>query len=518
MMEGSDLVGKIFNGEFSNVSDESSGDEFTATSPCVVNLSRTTSERENTSSTSPVSNASTSSKNASNARCIYLITYSQADAVKVPSRQAFADIICAEFQQPVDGKQQIVSKWACAAEIHPNTSGFHYHLCIHLNRQRRFKQVAMNLNLKHGICVDFKPWVTTYYDAFSYVTKLDAHYCISDGHPDLDNGRPRTTTAIMAKSKRSLTDAADGPTHSSLAPVKKTPRMDNSQVSKLIVKHEIKTQDELAYLAKQQAKEGKDDLNRWMLTHNRSSREELIHTTWLVENAQDKRARKKKSRMEILTDALDQECSTDTESGNKCNGTWLPAALEVLRLNNVERDYFASLVKNALKYGRRKKNNIMIVGSTNCAKSFMFLPLEEIFDVFETPSKSSFNFVGALDKEVLFFNDMRYRGNGVGDKEFMPWSQLLNLLEGAAMNIAMPKNHFAQDVQWKKRPPIFATSEYRITRIMNGQMDVGETAQMDQRWVYIDFKYDFSGRCNYDLVPCARCFARLILGNDEAQE
>ena len=95
----------------------------------------------------------------------------------------------------------------------------------------------------------------------------------------------------------------------------------------------------------------------------------------------------------------------------------------------------------------------MIVRSTNCAKSFMLLPLWEIFDCFKTPLKSSFNFVAALGKEVLFFNDLRYRANGVGDREFMLWSQLLNLLEGAAMNIAMPKNHFAQEVQWKKRLP-----------------------------------------------------------------
>ena len=114
-----------------------------------------------------------------------------------------------------------------------------------------------------------------------------------------------------------------------------------------------------------------------------------------------------------------------------------------------------------------------------CAKSFMLAPLQEIYDCFVSPSNSTFNFVGALEKEVLFFNDFRYKANGVGDKEFMVWSQLLNLLEGAPMNVAMPKNHFAQDVQWSKRPPIFATSDERISRILNGRLDKGETSQMD---------------------------------------
>ena len=220
--------------------------------------------------------------------------------------------------------------------------------------------------------------------------------------------------------------------------------------------------------------------------------------------------------MELLKDAKNQPCRIDTETGLECNGSWLEAALDVLQNNNIERKFFSDLIKNALQFGRGKGNNIMIIGQTNCAKSFMLAPLQEIYDCFVSPSNSTFNFnfVGALEKEVLFFNDLRYKANGVGDKEFMPWSQLLNLLEGAPMNIAMPKSHYTQDAQWRKRPPIFATSDERITRIMNGRLDKGETAQMEQRWTYIQFNYSYTGRCNYRLIPCGKCFADLILDTE----
>lgn len=82
------------------------------------------------------------------------------------------------------------------------------------------------------------------------------------------------------------------------------------------------------------------------------------------------------------------------------------------------------------------------------------------------------------------------------------------------MNVPMPKNHFAEDVHWTKRPPIFATSDEKITRIMSGRLDKGETSQMNERWTYIELNHSFTGKCNYKLIPCGKCFAKLILGED----
>ena len=52
----------------------------------------------------------------------------------------------------------------------------------------------------------------------------------------------------------------------------------------------------------------------------------------------------------------------------------------------------------------------MIIGETNCGKSFMLMPLLRIYDCF------TFNFVGAHEKEVLLFSDICYEVNEKGGK------------------------------------------------------------------------------------------------------
>ena len=186
----------------------------------------------------------------------------------------------------------------------------------------------------------------------------------------------------------------------------------------------------------------------------------------------------------------------------------------MLNLNNLSVISFCSSIRECLEKGRGKGRNLMIIGGTNRAKSFMFLPMLYIYDCFTCPSNGTFNWVGANDKEVLLFNDIRYGGNGEGDRKFMAWRMFLNLLEGAPINIQMPKNHFAADVEWIKRQPIFATSEQKIVRIMNHRVDEGETDQMNQRWKYVEFNHRFDKKnINYDLVHCPRCFAELVLNN-----
>ena len=69
------------------------------------------------------------------------------------------------------------------------------------------------------------------------------------------------------------------------------------------------------------------------------------------------------------------------------------------------------------------------------------------------PSDTNFNWVGAPEMEVIFLNDLRY-----SDK-IMPWNVFLNFLEGAEIQVSMPKNHFAKDVTWSRKQPIFATAD-----------------------------------------------------------
>ena len=92
----------------------------------------------------------------------------------------------------------------------------------------------------------------------------------------------------------------------------------------------------------------------------------------------------------------------DAVNGLKCQGSWLRAAKEVLHHNNIDRGYFSQLIKNSLQSGQGKRNNIMIIGPNNCAKSFMLAPLQKIYKFFSNLLSSAFSFVGAIEKEEFF--------------------------------------------------------------------------------------------------------------------
>ena len=96
-----------------------------------------------------------------------------------------------------------------------------------------------------------------------------------------------------------------------------------------------------------------------------------------------------------------------------------------------------------------------------------------------TPSNGNYNWVSAPEKEVIFLNDLRYGKDG--DSRLMPCNRFLNFLEGATINISMPKIFYAKDFEWSEKQPVFATADKTIVRIVNGVYDSDETSQMDER-------------------------------------
>ena len=163
-----------------------------------------------------------------------------------------------------------------------------------------------------------------------------------------------------------------------------------------------------------------------------------------------------------------------------CEKRWLPAALEGVFRNNIDTISFARQVVNTLTKGRGKGSNLFMVGPENCAKSFMLISLSIMFNYFFCPLNSKFNFVTAIDKEINFHNDLRYGLDGNGDDRLLQWNQFLNLLEGAAVNVAIPKNVYASDQEWTALQPRFATSDQCIVRIINGKIDYGQTDPMNK--------------------------------------
>ena len=437
-------------------------------------------------------------------RQIYLITYSQADVLKVQGRETFAEFVTNEFNR----QDHVVDKWVVSAELH-RKSGIHYHLAIKLKKQRRFAQVRINLKRKYDIDVDFHEWHDNYFSAYTYVTKFDKHYMTSENHPVLDND-PVTSKATSVK--RALANQDDNKqVVTKKSKPYKHPRLTNEQLGTIIRENNIRSPKQLYAFAKIQAKEGKIDLQNFLYKRpNAKQHADLISTVWSIEESEADLLREQKSRMEILEEAKLQPCDSDSSTGKPCNGSWLQAALETLSHNKISRNEFSSIIVKNLKEGRGKGCNVMICGPTNCAKSFILLPLTKIYKCFMTPSQGTYNWVDAPEKEVIFLNDIRYDSDG--EKRVMPWHMFLNLLEGVTVNISMPKNFFSKDFEWSERQPIFATSDKPIIRIRNGSIDEGETEQMAQRWRIIKFQHQYLGKnVNYSLVPCRSCFAKLIL-------
>ena len=45
--------------------------------------------------------------------------------------------------------------------------------------------------------------------------------------------------------------------------------------------------------------------------------------------------------------------------------------------------------------------------------------------------------------------------------------------------------------------------------------DEGETTKMIQSWAYIELNYTCTGKCNYKVIPCGKCFVILLVGEDQ---
>ena len=111
--------------------------------------------------------------------------------------------------------------------------------------------------------------------------------------------------------------------------------------------------------------------------------------------------RKKASRIDLIWKAADGECALS------CEGKWLECAQEVLVNNKVHPILFAAAVRELLLLGQGKYRNVMIVGPTNCGKTFLLRPLELIFKVFSNPAADRYTWVGAEHAEIIFLNDFR---------------------------------------------------------------------------------------------------------------
>ena len=439
-------------------------------------------------------------------RQVYLVTYSQANLQRFPTRKSFAEGVLAAFRNT--GAPAI--QWVCCREAH-ESRGHHYHMAVKLERCRRWRAAKYYLQDKYDVSVHFSNVHHDYYSAWRYVTKEDEYVLESDGHPYFWNSRPPRTSRACQSNVQRTNDRVDSHANDERESTeneanqnrqrnsRKRKRMSAFDLSEIVLQKGITSRTELLALAQEQKDEGKTDIAEFVFNRGPKVVTEVIDTTWEMKKAKESLERAKKTRLQLLREAMNSECA------NNCNGVWKECAYQVLDRNGIDRISFANAVKELLDKGRGKYRNVMIVGPANCGKTFILNPLNMIFTTFCNPATATFAWVGAENSECIFLNDFRW------SPQIIAWHDLLLLLEGQTVHLPAPKSHFTKDITFDRDTPIFCTGKRTMVYIKNGVIDERECGMMDVRWKVFHFNHQIPEHEQRTINVCSKCFASLIL-------
>ena len=407
-------------------------------------------------------------------RHVFLITYSQADPVY--TKQSFADLVLRAIRET--GQNCVVEKWVCAKERHRN-GGHHFHMSVKLQRQRRWLQIKEFLLREFDMSVHFSnkqkegKEISLYDGAYWYTVKGN-DFIVSEGHPEVK--RPDDEEEEEAK-------------------------LTNMEFMRLIVQMELRTVLQVQATAKRNIDASQEALYAFLANKSKQRIAELVETAWEIEEAPAKQARLESDRIQILRDCETEAC-TCTEPL-----LWQHMANQVLQLNGIGVDSYSQAVLAALTLGRGKFRNILHVGETNRAKTFLIQPLKLIYNAFNNPSRATFNWIGVDTAEVILLNDFRW------GKDILPWEQILLLLEGDIVKFPAPKNKYGADIELSLDTPIFATSRAEI-EFQGGSASPyqieQENAMMRSRWKTFHFTHEFTENSQVNCPPCKHCYAGFI--------
>ncbi len=112
--------------------------------------------------------------------------------------------------------------------------------------------------------------------------------------------------------------------------------------------------------------------------------------------------RLKMSRIDRLNRSEGDECA------DGCNQTWLNQAEDFLRRNKINKARFTTAMYDLLRNGPAKYKNLLLIGPSNCGKTFLFAPLTLIFRCFSNPACNHFEWIGVEEAEVVLLNNFRW--------------------------------------------------------------------------------------------------------------
>ena len=443
---------------------------------------------------------------------VYLITYSNIDGHIFPTRASFGIACATAF-----GGNKVLY-FACSKEKHPISNGYHYHVAIRLNPPQRWKSAKDYLSREHGVIVNFSssPNGGMYAGAYRYAAKEDAHifhgHCL-EKHPDLEMiGQNKVAAKANAayREKRKIENEKLSDEEKSLK--NKPKRIKKLDVAEYIREKNITTHRQLMAEIEIRREAGDRELPNFVFNLGKKARTELIEDAWEMHDSVRKEKAAQLDRITVIQDFADMDCNND------CDGLWLQCALDVLSKNEINKFKFATALYELFEKGRGKHRNIILVGESNCAKTFLLEPIATLFpDTFSSPASSTFSWLGVDSAPIILLNDFRWKPLTMKGG-IIEWDAFLRLLEGAEVNLPAPMNSCSKHIKIIHDIPIFATSLQEV-RFFKRDPDEPQTSRhaienemMESRWNVFNLKYKFSKEEKIiDIPKCGSCFSKLVL-------
>jgi hypothetical protein len=208
-------------------------------------------------------------------------------------------------------------------------------------------------------------------------------------------------------------------------------------------------------------------------------------------------------------DRLAKLLSTADTASCSCGGCWAAAAERLLQIQGIDSWKYRVVIVGALRWGRCKWVNPLIVGEPDAGKSFLVRPLAKIFKTFiRRGQNETFPMQGLHRTEVCVLQDVRYESFG------LPWDDWLTWGEGEDIMVRLPRSHFAEGKMYTGKAPLFATMADLFSYPMSEARQTGrsierENYQFKERWAIVPFRHPIpEEERNPTLVPCEKCSAQ----------
>ena len=205
-------------------------------------------------------------------------------------------------------------------------------------------------------------------------------------------------------------------------------------------------------------------------------------------------------------------------------GVWLALAFDLCEKNGLDSSYVGGLFYNCLAQGRSKHTNVIIIGESNCGKTFLLEPLSRVFEnTMHTPASSVFGWLGVETAQVVFLNDFRWVNPVTQKQGVITWDAFLRLLEGKNCALPAPMNSHASHIilPASNDVPIFCTSIDQIKYYQFREDEprtarhVKEDGMMEERWIKnpLHLKHVFTEDEKVEVDACAWCFCKFVLSS-----